>query len=75
MRKTRFNNKMKHKSIGKLLQIYRFVCHVNIRDMSKEIGIASSTLSRIENGKDMDGKTMIKIINWLFKGAKTHESI
>ena len=53
--------------IGKLMRIYRSVNDFAVRRMAKEIGISAATLSRIERGNQMDAKTMIKLMNWLFK--------
>lgn len=38
-----------------------------IRAIAREIGISHGTLSRIENGDDTDGATMIKLFIWLFR--------
>jgi transcriptional regulator with XRE-family HTH domain len=60
--------------LGKLLRCYREVNRESIRDLSKEIGITIATLSRIENGKPVDLKITLVLINWLFGGQKSLES-
>lgn len=52
--------------IGRMIKFYRMVGLQGIREQSREIGISTATLSRLENGKSVDGKTMIKIIKWAF---------
>ena len=52
--------------IGELIRLYRSVENINIRDMGSELGISAATLSRLERGYEVDQKTMLKLINWLF---------
>ena len=61
-------------NIGKLLRCYREVNRKSIRDLSKEIDLTIATLSRIENGKPVDLKITLVLINWLFGGQKIKES-
>lgn len=51
--------------VGELLKIYRAFEGFNIRDFAKDLHVSPATLSRIERGENMDGKTLAKIINWL----------
>jgi len=53
--------------VGELIRIYRAFEDFNIRDFAKELDISSATLSRIERGENMDGKTLAKIVNWILK--------
>ena len=52
--------------VGKLIRLYRSVQEIGVREMAKEIGISSATLSRLENGKSLDQSNMLKVINWFF---------
>ncbi len=54
-------------NIGKLLRKWRLVNDLNLRVLSKEIGIGTATLMRIEHGQSCDQGTMMKLLNWLFK--------
>lgn len=51
--------------LGEVLRKYRRVKDVGLRDQAKVFGIGAATLMRIEQGYDMDGKTLAKILNWL----------
>lgn len=53
--------------IGELLKIYRAMEGFGIRDFAAELGVSAATLSRIERGENMDGKTLAKIITWLLE--------
>jgi len=53
------------KHLGEVLKRWRMVGDVDIRTLSGIIGISPATLSRIENGKDCDAKTLVKILRWL----------
>lgn len=55
--------------LGKLLKFARFVDDVGIREYARNLGIAPSTLSRIENGKPIDAATQLKLINYFFAEA------
>lgn len=57
--------------IGELLRKWRVMTEKSLRDVAKEIGIAHGTLSRTERGYPLDGTTMLKIINWLFRGERS----
>jgi transcriptional regulator with XRE-family HTH domain len=57
-------------NIGKLLRSYREVNRKSIRDLSKEIGLTIATLSRVENGKPVDLRITLVLINWLFGGQQ-----
>jgi len=53
--------------LGKLIHIYRFSKDIGIRDMAKKIGISGSTLSRIENGKQVTSTTFYKLLKWMME--------
>lgn len=52
--------------IGNLINSWRRIQDIGIRDAAKMIGMSASTLSRIENGENFDAQTMAKILTWLF---------
>jgi len=54
------------KKIGRILSAHMIIERKTVRELAKEIGISSATISRITRHKDIDGKTMISIIKWLF---------
>lgn len=51
--------------IGEILVQYRNIEGYNIRDFAAELEVSAATLSRIERGENMDGRTLAKIIKWL----------
>jgi transcriptional regulator with XRE-family HTH domain len=53
--------------VGELLRLWRNVKNIGIRDMAAEIGVSAATLSRLERGENVDGKTLIKLIAWIFE--------
>ncbi len=53
--------------IGEIIRLWRNIHNIGIRDLAKEIGISAATLSRLERHYEVDQKTMLKLINWLFK--------
>ncbi|HDZ62547.1 MAG TPA: XRE family transcriptional regulator [Nitrospirae bacterium] len=53
--------------IGRLIKRWRMFEEQRIRETAKEIGISAATLSRIENGENVDGKTIMRLLTWLMK--------
>lgn len=60
----RYNSSM---IIGELLKAYRWKTERGIRDVAKEIGTSHGTLSRIERGENVDGRTLAKVLTWAMK--------
>lgn len=52
--------------IGTVIQAWRIQKRIGVRDAAKLIGTSPATLSRIENGKNADGKSITKLMLWLF---------
>ena len=50
-----------------VLRQYRWASRLTVRQMGKLIGVSGATISRIENGGDLDGETVRKILLWLMK--------
>jgi hypothetical protein len=57
--------------ISQLLRLYMRVNEIGMRELGPEIGISAATVSRISRGESVDGLTMLKLINWLFKDRST----
>jgi len=53
--------------IGEVLRAWRMHNEIGIRVAAKMIGTSAATLSRIERGEAMDGKTMYKLISFLLE--------
>jgi transcriptional regulator with XRE-family HTH domain len=51
--------------LGEVIKRWRKMSDINIRDAARSMKIAPATLSRIENGKDADSKTLAAILTWL----------
>jgi transcriptional regulator with XRE-family HTH domain len=51
--------------LGEILRYWRKFADRTVREAAADIGISPATLCRVENGKEMDGKTLAKILNWL----------
>ncbi len=57
--------------IGEVLERYRHDKRITTRDLGKEIGLSAATISRIENGQEVEAPTLIKLFHWLFCESKT----
>lgn len=53
--------------IGIVLKKYRLMMEMDLRSLSKEIGIGASTLMRLEMGHNLDYGTFKKVLDWLSK--------
>jgi len=51
--------------LGRVLKKYRLMMEQDLRSTSKEIGIGSPTLMRLEMGHDPEYRTFKKILDWL----------
>ena len=51
--------------LAQMIQIYRAVQGITVRDLAREIKLTPSTLNRFENGKECGGETLSKILKWL----------
>jgi transcriptional regulator with XRE-family HTH domain len=55
--------------LGEVIRRWRRNSDVGLREAAREIGVSHGTLSRIERGEEMDAKTLVKILAWLFSEA------
>lgn len=55
--------------LSDLLKIWRWKNELNVRTAAVRFGVSPATYSRIENGRKMDAKTMLTIMNKLFGGS------
>lgn len=53
-------------TLAHLLNAYMEQNRWSFRKLAPAIGISSATLNRISRGEPMDGKTMLKLIKWIF---------
>jgi DNA-binding Xre family transcriptional regulator len=51
--------------LSKALKLMRATENIGVREQAKKIGISPASLSRIENGKDCDAPSTVKLIVWL----------
>lgn len=51
--------------LGTVIRKYRVTNELTLREVGKEIGIGPATLMRIEQGRDLDGATLAKVLAWL----------
>lgn len=56
--------------LSKILKAWRYKEEMSMRDAAKWLGVSTATYWRIENGKPMEQKTIIKLINMLFGKLK-----
>ena len=50
-----------------VIENWRRIQGIGIRDTAKMIGVSPSTLSRVENGEKCDSETLSKILFWLLE--------
>ena len=53
--------------LGEMLRIYRAAKNWTLREVGAAIGITAPTLMRIEQGRQMDAATMLKVWTWLLQ--------
>ena len=57
--------------LGIVIKKYRVMMELDLRSLAKEIGIAASTLMRLEHGYDPEYKTFKKVLDWLSEAERT----
>lgn len=60
--------------LGTVIRRYRVTNELTLREVGKEIGIGAATLMRLEQGRDMDSRTMAKVLAWLFADENSHKT-
>lgn len=53
--------------LGRILLRYRQSRDLTLRTLAAEIGVSMATLSRIEHGKEMDSRTLLRILVWMLE--------
>ena len=56
--------------LGHILRRYRAIDNLSLRDLAGSIGIGLATLSRLENGEQIDSRNLMRIFNWLVEEVK-----
>ena len=51
--------------LGEMIKAYRQKRDLSLTETAEQIGIAKSTLHRIEVGKDCDLPSLFKLLNWM----------
>lgn len=54
-------------NFGYVLRCYMHDRRHSLATLGKEIGVSKATLHRVVEGKCMDGRTMLKVMNWMFR--------
>ena len=53
--------------LGDVIRRWRMWSELSIREVATMIGVSAATLSRIERGETMDGRTLAKIVTFLLR--------
>ena len=54
---------------GKAVWQQRDTLRLTLRDLAKVVGVSASTISRFENGKNIDAVNYVSLTNWLLYSA------
>lgn len=54
-------------NLQQLLVAYRQVHRLSVREAAKKIGVSYNALWRFENGKEINTKSLARILRWLFE--------
>lgn len=55
---------------GKMLKAYRDKFDLSQDVIAKEVGASKPTISRIENGKEVSGSVMVRLLIWMMRGER-----
>jgi transcriptional regulator with XRE-family HTH domain len=70
MKRININPKQGDGMIHEIFKMWRFKNNLTMRQAAKKVGVSVPTYCRIEAGKNLDGSTLLKIINVLFNHTK-----
>lgn len=56
-------------NFGYVLRSYMHDKRHSLSTLGKEIGLSKNTLYRVLEGECMEGRTIIKVMNWMFMDA------
>jgi transcriptional regulator with XRE-family HTH domain len=51
--------------LGAVIRRWRITSDLSLKEVAKDMGISLPTLSRLEHGHEIDGRTLLSVINWL----------
>ena len=52
-------------NIGKVIKGWRWANKIGIREGAQRIGLRTSTLCRLEQGKEISGANLAQVVRWL----------
>lgn len=55
---------------GKMLKAYRDKFDLSQEVIAKEVGASKPTISRVENGKDVSGSVMMRLLAWMMREGR-----
>jgi transcriptional regulator with XRE-family HTH domain len=61
-------------NIGALLKAYRQKHDILSKDLATSIGIDKSQMTRLEQGKEVNTESLVKLIQWLFNPTNVNRS-
>lgn len=56
--------------LGQILQKWRLMSDLTLREVAKLMKVSLPTVQRIEQGRQMDGETLAKVLMFLMSEAK-----
>ena len=56
--------------LGEVIRKWRHCSDLGVREVARMIGISAATLSRIERGEMMDGKSLALVLRWMLRGEE-----
>ena len=57
-------------NLSDVLKQWRYGARLSVREAAERIGVNYSTLSRLENGEDPGGESIVRIVRWLLVKEK-----
>lgn len=54
-------------TLGKMLKAYRDKFDLSQEKIAEEVGTSKPTISRIENGKEVSGSVMVRLLIWMMR--------
>lgn len=57
------------RNLGRLIRCWRLIEELDLRSAGKLLGISAPSIMRIEQGREFDASTLLKLMNWMMRDS------
>lgn len=57
------------RNLGRLIRCWRLIEELNLREAGRLLGISAPSVMRLEQGREVDASTFLKLMNWMMRDS------